>query len=228
MFKLKSSTQRVSGAGASARASTGGNAEPLSDPAMERIANLWEFVYRGLYKAHPKLDASRLVLLNALCDGAGATIGDKSTSGPRLMGSLDKALSFGSRSSAHDGIEHLRVHRGNSQEIKDAVIETLEAYSREVESVDEIELALRERQVGFREPVEKDWQDTWADIKDRVESTGNKLIHYHVKVRILQLDIEKDAAVNELDQYDGWVVLRHILYPPVGRKTTSFSSSSAF
>ena len=57
-------------------------------------------------------------------------------------------------------------------------------------------------------------------------STGNRLLHFHVKLRVLQLDIEKDAVVNELDPAEGWVVFRYILYPPVHRKTGSFASSA--
>jgi branched-chain amino acid transport system substrate-binding protein len=37
---------------------------------------------------------------------------------------------------------------------------------------------------------------------------------------------ETVAIVNELDPADGWVVFRHILYPPVHRKTSSFASSA--
>lgn len=223
MFKLKSSSKDISLKSTSSGSGT--NAEPLVDPAVLRSANLWEFVHRGLYKSHPKLDASRLELLNALCDGAGAPL-DKSGPGSPKLGPLEKALTFGSRSGSHTGLDVLRLHNGSSQAIKDAVIETLEAYSREVEAVDQIELTLRERQVGFCEPEEKDWTETWAEIQSRVESTGNRLLHFHVKLRVLQLDIEKDAVVNELDPANGWVVFRYILYPPVHRKTSSFASSA--
>jgi hypothetical protein len=46
MFKLKSSSKEIGLKSTSSGSGT--NAEPLVDPAIERSANLWEFVHRGL------------------------------------------------------------------------------------------------------------------------------------------------------------------------------------
>lgn len=214
--------------------------EPTSDPALDRIAELWEFVYRGLYKSHPKLYSYRYELLVALADAAGASPlppHNTSTAGVhRTLQPLQKTIFNGTKQAAHSpadtSFEHLRIHKSSSKDLKEATIEILEAYAEEVERVDEIEHILRERQVGFRAPEAEDWEGAWKAIEGIVEATGRKLMHYHFKMRVLQMDIEKDVLIRELPTtgkgVEWWLVPREILYPPRGGKSSSFMTSSMY
>lgn len=207
---------------------------PPKDPFSEQVLGLYSCAYRGLYRPHAKLGTTRLELLNALCGAAGATAierfgsrssGEKSSQ----LGPLDKALSLHNHGSTNmaGSFQRLRVHRDSTKQLKDAVVEALEAYNKEVKHVEAIETALRERQLGFREPTLKDWHDAWDAIEKLVDGTGNRLMHYHAKLVVLQLDLERDIADREMDEREereGWMYLRHLLEPPKNHKTFLTSS----
>lgn len=209
----------------------GDGTDSPADPLLDRIGTLWESAHKGIYRPDPRSSTTRLDLLEALGDGAGASILEKKSVDDEtfhFLGPLSKALAYSSRPSYNNALDNLRLHRDGSHALKTAVIEILEAYMEVAKVVDQIEKTLREKQIGFREPTEMDWAKVWGEMKSLVEATGNKLLHYHAKMRVLQLDVERDAVVRELSRKEEeWVVFRYILYPRPSRGISSFTGSSS-
>jgi hypothetical protein len=198
--------------------------DPPADVAMERITDLWKTAYFGLNKYDPKASIHRIDELLALCNGAGASIIDRQK-GQKLLGHLETALERGHRGSS--AFDSLRVHKNTSQELKEAVAEVLDAYVREVHNVNQLEQLLRVAQLPLREVKDSEWPAKQEELKPLFDSTGKKLIHYHARLHVIQLDIEKEAIVQSLgEEKDGWIILRHIVEPWRGKsRIGSFASS---
>lgn len=193
-----------------------------NDPTLDRITELWKAAWEDLCHFSPQSSTLRIEVLNALCNGAGASIvirSDKNEPNPDLP-YLERALR-----SASGPLQGFRVHQGNLPKLKDASIEIFEAYGRELGSIDKIEQILRDKQIGFREPGENEWAIVQQEMLPLITSTGKKLLHYHAKLRVLQLDIEEDVVVKGLHKAtDGWVRPYSVLYP--SRSGYKFSSSA--
>lgn len=205
--------------------SSGQEGDPQADVALERISSLWKTAYLGLNKFDPKSSIHRIDELLSLCNGAGASIIERQK-GEKLLGYLESALDQGHRGSS--AFDSLRVHKGSSQELKETVAEILEAYVKEVDNVNMLEHLLRDAQLPLREVEETEWPAKQTELKPLFDSTGKKLIHYHARLHVIQLDMEKEALLQGLNEdKNGWVVFRYIMEPWRGQKKIGSFASSA-
>lgn len=190
------------------------------DPVLAQITTLWKSTFEALYKSGIKARRYRFDELQALCLGAGASIVD--TPAPELLGPLGQALKydFGERHSFHT----FRVHKSTSSELKESLKQTLDAFAAEIGQVDLLENLLRERQVPLREPEDSDWEGTLEMIRPIMVSTGRRLLHYDARLRVLQMDMEREVRAEEVSGNDGWVVLRDLVYPYQGKSLWSKST----
>lgn len=140
----------------------------------------------------------------------------------QLLGPLDSALALAHDHSHSPGLQHLKLEEDTSLELLRAVLRLLDAYAEEIDPVNQIGILLRSAQVGLREPTVEDW----AAAKDRIiplaETAGRKLVHYHARLHVLQLDIETEALSQRPDGRPRWLLVRDLAYPP-SNKLSSLS-----
>lgn len=206
----------------------------------EKILSLYQVAWLGIYQVHDKDGRSHAFRLAELFYGAGMSsyvdkteqeAGDdhgnkrprrKTGAETRVIDPLWTALS-------KEGLSSLKLFEGLSIASLESVIELVEAYVREIASVNALYQVLRELQVGFRTPTEDDEQAVIKNFVPVSNDFARRLRHLDAKLNVLVSDLE-DEFWNEhgaVKGREGWRV-HDVLFPRFPARTgkkMSFSSS---
>jgi len=196
---------------------------------LTHIVDLWKKVWFGLYQVKES-DSSRAIYhverLRKLYLGAGMsaravieennslseTETNSSTAG---LGLLNRALS--PRYIFRDnGLPSLILYDGLSLRTLRSVIELLEAYEREIESLAPVYSLLHQLQIETRLPTPEDEQKVLRDFPPLADPIAKKLLHYDARLGVLNMGIEDEASAITGDSTarDGWLVIDRVLKKP--------------
>ncbi|KAJ5166880.1 uncharacterized protein N7482_005661 [Penicillium canariense] len=207
-----------------------------------KIFSLYRLAWLGIYQVHDEDGPDHATRLAQLFDGAGmSSYVDKSeqelndhhrdTRG-RYTGSDSRVLLPLWTALKKKGLMSLKLFEGLSITSLEAVIELLEAYVKEVTSVNALYHTLRELQVGYRSPTEDDEQAVLKQFVPGANQFSRRLLHLDARLKVLVSDMEDDfwnehgAAKGR----EGWVV-HYALFPGLstrhGKKKSLMSSMKA-
>ncbi|KAJ5527836.1 hypothetical protein N7513_011995 [Penicillium frequentans] len=152
------------------------------------IAALWKEAYLGLFRLRNNqgpLHATRLLELYA---GAGMSVrlllrkGKNTSAIHQDLGLLGVALD-------QNQLWRLELYEGLPTSWLESVVEMLEAYKREAESLTELYGILRKLQVGFRQPTLEDEDLVLEQYSPAAENLAKRLLHLDAKMKILQSEL---------------------------------------
>lgn len=98
----------------------------------------------------------------------------------------------------------------------EAVVELLEAYAKEIATVNALYQLLRGLQVGFRMPTEDDEKAVLEHFIPTAHEFARRILHLDARLHVLVSDLE-DEFWNEygpVEGRDGWLV-HDVLFPPI-------------
>jgi hypothetical protein len=207
-----------------------------------KIFCLYHLAWLGIYQVHDENGRDHAARLAELFDGAGmSSYVDNSeqelndhcrNNRRRYIGAESSVLNPLWTALNKKGLISLKLFEGLSVTSLEAVIELLEAYVKEVTTVNTLYQVLRELQVGFRTPTEGDEQAVLKQFVPVANQFAKRLLHLDARLKVLVSDME-DEFWNEhgaAKGREGWLV-HYALFPPssarAGRRTSLLSSSKA-
>lgn len=207
-----------------------------------KIFCLYHLAWLGIYQVHDENGRDHATRLAELFDGAGmSSYVDNSKQELSDHYRKNRGIDTGAESCvlnplwtalAKKGLRSLKLFEGLSITSLEAVIELLEAYVKEVTSVNTLYQVLRELQVGFRIPTEGDEQAVLKQFVPVANQFAKRLLHLDARLNVLVSDME-DEFWNEYGAAkgrDGWFVHYAVFSPSsarAGKKTSPMSSSKA-
>ncbi|KAJ5984641.1 hypothetical protein N7481_006740 [Penicillium waksmanii] len=205
---------------------------------VDKILSLYQAAWLGIYQAHDKVGRSHASRLAELFYGAGmSSYVDKDEQEPsdlhrntrgrwkaetRVLDPLWTALS-------KEGLSSLKLFEGLSVASLESVIELVEAYVKEVASVNALYKLLRDLQVGFRTPTEDDEQTVLKKFVPALNDFARRLRHLDARLNVLVTDLEEEFwnKHGAVKGREGWRV-HDVLFPRSSARTgkkISLSSS---
>ncbi|CAI7618827.1 unnamed protein product [Penicillium manginii] len=127
-----------------------------------------------------------------------------------------------------EGLASLRLFEGLSVGTLERVITLLDAYVREVATVNALYQLLRELQVGFRTPTEEDEQAVLKRFVPHANDFAKRLLHLDARLKVLVTDLE-DEFWNEhgaAKGRDGWRV-HDVSFPRFSRRGKKMNLTSS-
>ncbi|KAJ5764796.1 hypothetical protein N7520_004355 [Penicillium odoratum] len=196
---------------------------------------LYHLAWLGIYQIHDENGRDHSTRLAELFDGAGmSSYVDNSEQELNDHYRNNRGRDIGAESCVlkplwtalnKKGLMSLKLFEGVSVTSLEAVIELLEAYVKEVTTVNTLYQILRELQVGFRAPVEGDEQAVLKQFVPVANQFAKRLRHLDARLKVLVSDMEDEfwnehgAAMGR----EGWSV-HYALFQPsparAGRKTS--------
>ncbi|KAJ5787795.1 hypothetical protein N7457_002785 [Penicillium paradoxum] len=201
-----------------------------------KIFALYRLAFLGIYRVNDNAGPSHLNRLSELFIGAGmSTFIHKLTENSQLhenhhrtkLGMVRVLLPL--EIALNDfGLGKLKLFDGISVASLEAVIEILEAYVKEIASVDALYQILRGLQVGLRMPTEDDERAVMDQFVPAADQFARRILHLDARLDVL-VSLLEDEFWNQygaVDGRQGWPV-QDLLYPPGrGRSRKGFSSFS--
>jgi hypothetical protein len=129
----------------------------------------------------------------------------------RVLQPLRAALASG-----NGGLRSLKLFDGLSVASLEAVIELLQAYVKEIASLNALFQLLRGLQVGFRMPTEDDEKAVLEQFVPAADQFARRILHLDARLDVLVSELE-DEFWNEYgpaEGRDGWLV-HDVLFPPM-------------
>ncbi|KAJ6028781.1 hypothetical protein N7540_004357 [Penicillium herquei] len=207
-----------------------------------KIFCLYHLAWLGIYQVHDQNGGDHATRLAELFEGAGMSsyvdnseqeLSDHSRNTQRrYIGAESCVLNPLWIALNKKGLLSLKLFEGLSVTSLEAVIELLEAYVKEVTTVDTLYQVLRELQVGFRTLTEDDEQAVLKQFIPVANQFAKRLLHLDARLKVLVSDME-DEFWNEhgaAKGREGWSVHYAVFLPlsaRAGRKTSFMSSSKA-
>jgi hypothetical protein len=204
----------------------------------DKIFSLYRIAWLGIYQVHDDRGRDHATRLAELFFGAGmSSYVDKSeedfnnrhgNNPRRYTGAESRVLKPLWLRLQKNGLKRLKLFEGISVMSLEAVIELLEAYVKEVTTVNGLYHLLRELQVGFRTPTEDDEQAVLEQFIPIANQFAKRLLHLDAKLDVLVSDME-DEFWNEygaVQGREGWFVHYAVFrsFPPRGKKMSLMSS----
>jgi len=206
-----------------------------------KIFSLYRLVWLGIYQVHDKEGRTHASRLAELFEGAGmSSYVDKSKQEPSDQQRNSLRSRIGAESCVLDplwtalkkkGPMSLKLFEGMSVTSLEAVIELLEAYAKEIDSVNALYQLLRELQVGFRTPTEDDEKAVLTQFIPAANDFARRLLHLDARLKVLVTDMEEQFW-NEhgaVKGREGWLVHYELFSQSLarGKKMSLISSMKA-
>lgn len=202
-----------------------------------KIFSLYHLAWLGIYQAHDQDGRSHASRLADLFAGAGMSsyvdkpeqeVNDHHTNsrGRAKTGAESRVLDPLWTALTKKGLMSLKLFEGLSIASLEAVIELLEAYMKEIASVNALYQILRELQVGFRTPTEEDEHAVLRQFVPAANHFARRLLHLDARLKVLVTDMEEEFwnAYGAVKGREGWLV-HDVLFPsvsPRGKKMSLF------
>ena len=193
-----------------------------------KIFSLYRLVWFGIFQVNDKHGPSHMKRLAELFAGAGMSsiinrsgekVKDHHNSGWRRCKAVDSCYLQPLRAalaSGSDGLGSLRLFDGLSVASLEAVIELLEAYVKEIESMNALYQLLHGLQVGLRMPTEDDENVVFEQFIPASKQFARRVLHLEARLDVLVSTLE-DEFWNEhgpVKGRDGWSV-HDVLFQPI-------------
>ncbi|BDD56336.1 hypothetical protein MAP00_001806 [Monascus purpureus] len=174
----------------------------LSREELEaRIVELWRTVWLGLYQVHDARGPRHYDRIKALCLGAGFTSKVYPYAG---IVELDRRFW---RCSENKGIAGLKLYAHLSVSTLESVVELLEAYACEIDSLNDLYKILREEQVDVWSSPQG--SSAYRRYMDVAEPLAKNLCWYDVRMAVLDIEIYDEAMALHADDpklQKGWYI----------------------
>lgn len=204
-----------------------------------KIFCLYHLAWLGIYQVHDENGRDHATRLAELFDGAGmSSYVDNSeqelndhhrNNRGRYTGAESCVLKPLWTALNNKGLMSLKLFEGLSVTSLEATIELLEAYVKEVTSVNTLYQVLRELQVGFRTPTEGDEQAVLKQFVPVANQFAKRLLHLDARLKVLVSDME-DEFWNEHGDAKGrkgWLV-HYALFSPLSARAGKKPSLMSF
>ncbi|KAJ5126124.1 hypothetical protein N7526_008301 [Penicillium atrosanguineum] len=193
-----------------------------------KIFSLYRQVWFGIFQVNDRHGPSHMKRLAELFAGAGMSslinrpdekVKDHHNSGWRRCKPVDTRFLQPLRAaleSGPDGLGSLRLLDGLSVASLEAVIKLLEAYVKEIESLNALYQLLRGLQVGLRMPTEEDETVVLEQFVPTADQFARRILHLEARLDVLVSEL-KDEFWNKhgpVEGRDGWSV-HDVLFPPI-------------
>ncbi|KAJ5215651.1 uncharacterized protein N7498_002058 [Penicillium cinerascens] len=205
-----------------------------------KIFSLYRLVWNGIYRVNDRHGPTHLNRLAELFVGAGMSsfvnkpeqIPDEHTvNGGRRWNPADIRVLQPLRAAlTNPGPRGLRLFDGMSVASLEAVVEVLEAYAKEIASVNALYQLLRGLQVGFRMPTEDDEKAVLEQFIPTAHEFARRILHLDARLCVLVSDLEDEFwnAYGPVTGRDGWLV-HDVVFPPIqdqgrSKKVISFKA----
>ena len=203
-----------------------------------KIFSLYRVAWLGIYQIHDEHGRYHATRLAELFVGAGMSsyvdkseeeFNDRHGNNPRrYTGAESRVLNPLWLALQKNGLKSLKLFEGISATSLEAVIELLEAYVKEVTTVNGLYHLLRELQVGFRTPTEDDEQAVLEQFIPVANQFAKRLLHLDARLMVLVSDME-DEFWNEygaVQDREGWFV-HHAVFATVSTRGTKMRLMSS-
>lgn len=172
----------------------GDTSAPDQSEAEERVAlqymitTLWKEAYLGLCRVWNRRGPTHATRLLELYAGAGMSVrlllrkGNNTPAIHQGLGLLGIALE-------ENELQGLVLYKGLPTSWLKSVIEILEAYKREIASLNELYGILRRLQVGFRQPTLEDEDMVLGQFSPAAENLAKRLLHLNARMKILRSEL---------------------------------------
>lgn len=167
----------------------------------DRIVELWKTVWLGLYQVHDASGPRHYDRIKALCLGAGFTSKIYPYAG---IVELDRRFW---RCSENKGIAGLKLYEHLSVSTLESVVELLEAYECEIDSLNGLYKILREEQVDVWSYPQGN--SAYRRYMDVAEPLAKNLCWYDVRMAVLDIEIYDEAMALHADDpklQKGWYI----------------------
>ncbi|KAJ5802389.1 uncharacterized protein N7503_004839 [Penicillium pulvis] len=152
------------------------------------ITALWKEAYLGLCRVWGHTGPTHATRLLELYAGAGMSArlllckGKNTSAINQDLGLLGVALE-------QSQLQGLILYKGLPTSWLESVIEILEAYKRQVASLNELYGILRKLQVGFRQPTLEDENRVLEQFSPAAENLAKRLLHLDARMKILRSEL---------------------------------------
>lgn len=191
-----------------------------------KIFSLYRLVWHGIYRVNDRHGPTHMNRLAELFVGAGMSsfinkpeekLNEHNGNSVRKLKLADiRVLQPLHAALTNAGPGDLKLFDGLSVASLEAVVELLEAYAKEIASVNALYQLLRGLQVGFRMPTEDDEKAVLEQFIPTAHEFARRILHLDARLHVLVSDLE-DEFWNEfgpVEGRDGWLV-HDVLFPPI-------------
>lgn len=196
---------------------------------QDQIVALWKEIWLGLYQIHDRNGAYHVDRLKEHYFAAGMSASHFINSPNDSLLRQDRSygvLGLLGLPLRHQGPRKLQLFDGLSISSLESVVTLLEAYRRQIPTMDEIYVILRRLEVDFRTPTTDDEEAVKQQYLPLADALAKQLLHLDARLDVLvsRLSDENWETHGASPEHKGWLVYDRVYPSQHGKSLSKFSS----